>query len=53
MRCVSLFVSTVKVDDVVGAQRRHIVEMLLKGKIYGLPGSNGTVRCSISVYMLG
>ncbi|CAM9144310.1 unnamed protein product [Ectocarpus sp. 4 AP-2014] len=32
----------VDVGDVVEAQRRHIVFMLLKGKIYGLPGSQGT-----------
>lgn len=32
-----------KVGDVVEAQRRRIVLMLLKGDIYGLPGSDGTV----------
>lgn len=28
----------------VEAQKKRIVQMLLKGKIYGLPGSDGTVR---------
>jgi len=32
------------VEDVIAAQRRRIVFMLLKGDIYGLPGSDGTVR---------
>lgn len=35
--------SPIKEGDVVEAQRRRIVFMLLKGKIYGLPGSDGTV----------
>ncbi|CAM9562723.1 unnamed protein product, partial [Hapterophycus canaliculatus] len=32
----------VDVADVVEAQKRRIVSMLLKGKIYGLPGTDGT-----------
>ena len=30
--------------EVEDAQRDRIVVMLLKGNIYGLPGSDGTVR---------
>lgn len=39
--------SPIQVGDVVEAQRRRIVFMLLKGNIYGLPGSDGTVRQSL------
>lgn len=35
----------------VEAQRRRIVTMLLKGNIYGLPGSTGTVSDNL-LYLL-
>jgi len=31
-------------EQVVEAQKMRIVQMLLKGKTYGLPGSDGKVR---------
>ncbi|CAM9958615.1 unnamed protein product [Ascophyllum nodosum] len=34
--------SQVNVEEVIEAQRSQIVNMLLKGNIYGLPGSDGT-----------
>lgn len=33
-----------QMEEVEKAQRDRIVVMLLKGNIYGLPGSDGTVR---------
>lgn len=41
-RCMSL--QPPKADQVVEAQRMRIVQMLLKGKTYGLPGSDGKVK---------
>lgn len=36
-------------NALVEAQKKRIVQMLLKGKIYGLPGSDGTVRMLVGV----
>lgn len=36
--------SLAQVDNVVDAQKRRIVKMLLQGEIYGLPGSDGKVN---------
>lgn len=48
MHMFALMIFSIKVGDVVEAQRRRIVSMLLKGKIYGLPLSDGTVSSDSS-----
>lgn len=45
--CSTPIVVSTKEGDLVEAQRRRIVTMLLKGNIYGLPGSDGTVSDSL------
>eukprot|EP00904_Undaria_pinnatifida_P010731 jgi/Undpi1/6789/HiC_scaffold_21.g09266.m1 len=39
---INAAINKVKVEDVQEAQKKRIVKMLLKGDIYGLPGSEGT-----------
>lgn len=46
----AFFMSTARqLEQLQEAQKNRIVQMLLKGDIYGLPGSEGTVRRSCHI----